>query len=106
MLLRKLNYRNIMLGNERTGETVGVLLRNGEFRYFTWLGFIEREKARSLVGGIPVKLEIAAYSMNADMPANWVDLDIESGQTIQGCYDGFGVYAVTEHGVPRVVKRS
>ena len=106
MLLRKLNYRNIILCRERSTDAVGVLLRSGEIRYFNWLGFVERAQARHIGNGIPVKLEIAAYSMNDDMPAHWIDLDIAGGQMIQGCHIGSGVHAVMEDGVPRVVKKS
>jgi len=49
----------------------------------------------------PVKLKIAAYALEQDMPANWVDL--ADGQMIQGCYVGHGVYGVTCGGVPRLV---
>lgn len=106
MLLRKLNYRNIILGNEFSGEAVGILRRNGEFGYFTWLGFIERVDAIRWEGAVPVKIEIAAYSLNDDMPASWVNLDRKNGEMVHGCYVGHGVFGVTEDGVPRIVKRT
>ena len=102
MLLRKLNYRNIVLAGECTGESVGVLRRNGGFFYVTWLGFIEAGDALKLPEAKPVKLLIAAYALEQDMPAKWFDL--AEGQMIQGCYVGYGAYGVTCEGIPRLVK--
>lgn len=101
LLLRKLNYRNIVLGGECTGESVGVLRRDGEFFYVTWLGFIEACDALMLPEAKPVKLKIAAYALEQDMPANWIDL--VDCQMIQGCYVGKGAYGVTCNGIPRLV---
>lgn len=104
MLLRRLNYRNILLGPERSGEGVGILRRDGEFRHHTWLGFIERAEAVTRLGAVPVKIEVVAYSLKDEMPADWINLDQENGDMIQGCFVGDGVYAVVEKGVPRVVQ--
>ena len=106
MLLRELNYRNILLDQERSGELVGIQKRDGEVGYFSWLGFIERDEAVVLEGAVPVKLEVAAYSFRDGMPAKWIDLDRVSGEMIQGCFVGNGVYAVIERGVPRIVRRT
>ncbi|AUM11032.1 hypothetical protein [Ketobacter alkanivorans] len=65
MLLRKLNYRNILLDRERSGEVVGILRHDGEVGYFSWLGFIERDEAFGLGGTVPVKLEVVAYSLRS-----------------------------------------
>lgn len=106
MLLRKLNYRNILLDLERSGDVVGILRRDGELGYFSWLGFIERDEAVVLEGAVPVKLEVVAYSLRDGMPAEWINLDRVSGEMIQGCFVGNGVYAVIESGVPRIVRRT
>lgn len=102
MLLRKLNYRNIVLSNECSGEAVGILRRDGEFFYVTWLGFIERDEALKFSEARPVKLKIAAYALQPDPPAKWVNL--AEGEMIQGCFVGHGAYGVVSEGVPRIVK--
>lgn len=101
MLLRKLNYRNIVLSGTFSGESVGILRRNGELFYTTWLGFIDVDDALKLPEAKPVKLKIAAYALEQDMPANWIDL--VDYQMIQGCYVGKGAYGVTCNGIPRLV---
>ena len=85
---------------------VGILKRDGEVGYFSWLGFIERDKAVVLEGAVPVKLEVVAYSLRDGMPAEWIDLDRVSGEIIQGGFVGNGVYAVIESGEPRIVRRT
>lgn len=104
LLMRKLNYRNILLNSKMSGESVGVLRRHGEFFYVTWLGFIEAGDALKLPEARPVKLQIAAYALEDDIPAVWKNLS--DGEMIQGCYIGRGVYGVICHGIPRVVTRS
>ena len=106
MLLRKLNYRNIVLGCDDSSEVVGVLKRDSQFVYVRWLGFIERSDALRMFGAIPVKIEVVAYSQCDDIPAVWVDLNQKKGELIQGCYTGAGVCAVTERGIPRIVTRT
>lgn len=106
MLLRKLNYRNIVLDHEETGEVVGVLKRTGEVTYVRWKGFVERCDALAMNRALPVKLDVAAYSMNDSMPAAWIELECGSGEMIQGCYVGDGVYAVCDNGVPSIVRRT
>lgn len=101
LLLRKLNYRNIILSAERCGESVGILRCNSEYLYVTWLGFIEREDAVKLPNARPVKLKIAAYALEPDPPAKWINL--AEGEMIQGCYVGYGAYGVICEGVPRLV---
>lgn len=104
LLLRKLNYRNIFLSAERCGETVGILCRNGEYRYVTWLGFIEACEALLIPGAKPVKLKIAAYAIETSMPAKWIDL--AEGEMIQGCFVGRGAYGVVSGGIPRIVNQN
>ena len=44
-LLRKLNYRNIILDENTQNETVAVRLKSNELRQIIWLGMIERQEA-------------------------------------------------------------
>jgi len=104
LLLRKLNYRNIVLNGTFSGESVGILRRNGEIFYTMWLGFIDVGDALKVRESIPVKLSIAAYALENDIPAVWVNL--AEGQMVQGCFVGRGVYGVVSHGIPKVVARS
>ena len=94
------------MDREITGEVVGILRRDGEISYLKWLGFVERTDAANWLSAVSVKIDVVAYSIKDCMPAYWIDLDRGTGEMIQGCYVGTGVYAVTEQGVPRVVKRT
>ncbi len=98
VLLRKLNARNIELHHDTKGETVGVLIRNGDYRYLPWLGFIERDRAKRI--GKPVKLLISRIGLESDFSTNWQD--VKPGRHVLGCRTAKGVYAVVEEGV-RVV---
>ena len=98
VLLRRLNHRNIELHHDTKAETVGVRIRGGEYRYLTWLGFIERDRAKRI--GTPVKLRIARVGHQGDFGTDWTD--VEEGRHILGCRTDKGVYAVVEQGV-RVV---
>lgn len=99
---RKLNYRNITLTSAPSGETVGVLLKNGEFRYCPWLGVLATKQALDK-NGIPVKLEIEAY-LPDEAGLSWVSLS--PGDYIQGCFVDGGVYAVVNKDKPKIVKSS
>ena len=98
VLITKLNHRNIELHHDTRGETVGVLLRDGEYRYLPWLGLVERDRAKRI--GKPVKLRIARVGHQGDFGTDWTDL--EEGSHVLGCRTEKGVYAVIEQGV-RVV---
>ena len=98
VLQRSLNKRNIELHHDTRGETVGVLLRDGEYRYLPWLGFIDRDRARRI--GKPVKLRINRVGVQGDFGTTWRDLS--GGRHILGCRTDKGVYAVVEHGVREV----
>ncbi len=98
VFLRKLNARNIELHHDTKGETVGVLSRNGEYRYLPWLGFIERDRAKRI--GKPVKLLINRIGLEGDFSTAWQD--VKPGKHVLGCRTATGVHAVVEQGV-RVV---
>ena len=63
VLVQKLNARNIELHHDTRGETVGVLIKNGDYRYLPWLGFIERDRALRV--GRPVKLRISRVGLSS-----------------------------------------
>lgn len=96
VLARRLNMRLIHLSEENAGtQDVGVLRRNGRYRYVRWLGFVGKGEASKL--GRPVKLEIRRIG-DASLPGvNWVD--VPAGQHVQGCLTRRGVYAVVESSV-------
>lgn len=98
VLVSKLNARNIELHHDTKGQTVGVLVKNGEYRYLPWLGFIERDRAKRI--GRPVRLRVSRIGQEDDFSTTWTDL--EKGKHILGCRTEKGVYAVMEQGV-RVV---
>ncbi len=77
-----------------------MLTRAGEYRYVSWLGFIEREEALS-ADARPVRLEAFAYALDEGFGADRIEL--KSGQHIQGCLVHGGVYGVVVGGVLRVV---
>ena len=93
-LVRRFNYRNIKLYPDTKGETIGVLLSNGDCRYYPWLGFIDREDALRLADQArPVKLAVWKYSNDSSKADSW--RNVPEGQCIQGCLTQQGVYAVT-----------
>ncbi len=96
VLLRKFNHRNIELHGDSRGESIGVLTKDGSYRYVPWLGFIERRHAKG-IGGRPVKLEVARIGHTDGWHTSW--RDVEPGRHVQGCLVARGVYAVTEQGV-------
>ncbi len=81
VLVRKLNHRNIELHHDTRGESVGVLLKDGEYRFLPWLGFIERDRATCV--GKPVKLMISRVGNQGDFGATW--MDVEPGKHVLGC---------------------
>ncbi|MDP7597165.1 MAG: hypothetical protein QGI68_16610 [Pseudomonadales bacterium] len=66
----RVNYRlDIYIQGDNT--QIGVRLRNGDFRYLPWGGFVEE----SLEGiGRPVKLKVDAYTLNNSWNAEWTEL--------------------------------
>lgn len=95
ILCRKLNHRNIELHHSSRGESVGVLRRNGEYRFVPWLGFIDRKDA--IGRGRPVKLVIARVGHLDGARTLWRDL--RPGEYVQGCLTRAGAYAVTDTNV-------
>ncbi|PLW67799.1 hypothetical protein [Pseudohalioglobus lutimaris] len=100
-LRRKLNYRNIVLHDEPSRETIGVATREGDYRYLPWLGFIELRLARRIPGARPVKLQAEAVSPTEGLSSDWRTL--EAGEHVQGCLLGRGVFGVLNKGFPRIV---
>ena len=97
------NKRNIVL-HESVVEDVGVRLRSGGYRFLPWAGFADIELARR--AGQPVQVLAAAYTLNFEARAKWIDCD-----HLQGCLVHVGdsliykVYVVTRDGVPVDISR-
>lgn len=105
LLKVRTNYRYDILGIPAPGDTIGVRLKNGEYRYYSWRGFLDVHEARQLNDAIPVKLDAVAYSINdLELGGSWIS--ISNTQAIQGCFHGNKVYGVTSDGVPRLVSTS
>ncbi len=100
-LLQKFNYQNIVLADGVDAEQVGVINNAGDTRYFPWLGFIERQTARTLPGAASVRLEIHGYSVGDGYCDPWQP--IRQGMHVRGCLVSEGVYAIVENGIPRVI---
>lgn len=92
VLARYLNKRMIRLDQDTTTEHVGILRRSGEYRYVRWLGFIDREQAKT--AGKPVKLEIARVGRLRGYNIAWED--VPTGSHVQGCLTRRGAFAVVE----------
>lgn len=97
-LMRRLNYRHIILGESTEDKTVGVLRKDGSYGYLPWLGFIELDTARGR--GKPVRLEVIRVT-SGDGFGDWQAL--EAGEYAQGCLVTQGVYGVLAGGKPRVI---
>jgi len=91
----RLNYRLVELTGTPGGESVGVLLRSGEYQYVRWLGFIERDKAAYI--GKPVKIRIDRIGRLQSVSKVWQD--VPAGKHVQGCLTERGVLAVIEGSV-------
>lgn len=88
VLYRKLNYRNIKLTDDCSGQTVGVRCRDGSHQYVLWLGFIQRREAVRLRGRA-VKLVVSRVDGR----------DLVEGEYVQGCLLSRGVYGVIDSDV-------
>lgn len=97
-LMRRLNYRHIILGEDTQHESVGVRLKDGTWRYLPWLGFLDVDTAAAR--GRPVKLEVIRVT-DGDGLGDWERL--EAGQFAQGCLVGHGVFGVLVDGSPRII---
>lgn len=84
LIRTRINYRRFVLGQDVMGTTVGVLTKDGEYRYFPWSGFIEKRDAMKISGAIPVKLFALAYATSDDEWGPWTDLTPD--QALQGCW--------------------
>lgn len=80
-------------------ETVPIKPRSGEYRFWRWLGFIDRITAKQS-SGVPCAIKIDAYALEEAFP-KWIQL--ADHQHIQGCHSFKWVYAVTGRGTPRVL---
>ena len=95
-LLRKFNYRNIVLTDVTEAESVGVLDENDYPRYFPWAGFIDAD----VLGphAVIVRLEIHAWSVGDGYCEPWRPLP--HGKHVRGCQIGRGVCAVIRGSFP------
>jgi hypothetical protein len=91
----RLNYRLVELSGTPGGESVGVLLRNDEYRYVPWLGFIDRKKAAYV--GKSVRLRIDRIGRLQGVTTVWEELP--AGKHVQGCLTERGAFAVIEDSV-------
>ena len=89
-ILSKINYRNITHSYDFSGENIGIRLKDGTPKYYSYLGFIGINTAKFL-GGRPVKIISHGYKVGFD------ELNtIEAGSYIQGCLFEKGVFAVLD----------
>ena len=102
-LCRRLNYRNIELYSTTRGEAVEVRLASGATKLVPWLGFVDREDAKAVPDGKPVKIIAARYSNSNGMATDWVDMGPD--EYVRGCLTKIGVYAVTVTGARIVTRR-
>ena len=97
ILCRKLNARNIQLCHDTKGQTVGVLRRNGEYRYLPWLGFLDRSEASTRGKSVRLLIDRIGQGDADGWNIKWVDL--EPGRHVQGCLTPQGVFAVVDRAV-------
>lgn len=101
VLLWKLNHKHVHLDQDTVGEDIGILCRNGEYRYVPWRGFIRQELAVDLRSGKPVKLRVERVGTPGKISTVWEDVDPQ--QHVQGCLTSHGVYAVLVEDFIRLV---
>ena len=98
----RINYRSYTLSEPQAGGTIGVITKDGDYKHFGWLGFIEIHDARDLPDARPVKLFANAY--RNDELGRWTELSVQ--EAIMGCWQAGGVWAVLYEGQLRIVKRT
>ena len=89
------NHRLVELHHDTRGQSVGVLLKSGSYRYVPWLGFIEHERAKRV--GRPVRLQVHRVGMQGEFSTEWQDLSTH--QHVLGCLVEKGVYALADRWV-------
>ena len=100
VLNRRQNYRNHVLSDRAEGE-VAYLLPDGEREIVRWLGFIERDRARTLEGARPVRLaDITRIGVGDAAAARW--RDVPPGRYVHGCLTARGAYALYDMSVALV----
>jgi len=62
------------------GQTIGVRLRDGDYRKVSWSGFLSREQAANTPGAKAVKLQAKDY---ATKNGRWIK--IAGDEFLQGC---------------------
>lgn len=99
VLNRKQNHANVLLvDHPERRETVGYLLPDGEMRFVTWLGFLDRRAARTLPDALPVRLaNISRIGVQGGIHVAWEDLSDD--KYVHGCLVAEGVYALYEQHV-------
>lgn len=92
IIFRRLNKRLIALCDSTVGETIGVLKKNGEYKYVAWGGFIREQEARVS--------KLKWVKLSADHVGRSDDLSIDRspplplGRHVLGCLKGNLVFAV------------
>lgn len=90
---RKQNAANKLMVDRPHSDTVGYLLRSGEWRFVPRLGFIERRAAKQIRDARGVRLvRISRVGYQGPLNVDWVD--VPSGQYVHGCLTKEGAYAV------------
>jgi len=85
-IFRKRNHKVIeLLTPNDAGEVIGVLVREGTYKYFRWCGFMERSEAK-LTGGKSVKLSVSRID----------DYHLQPGEHVHGCLTDKGAYAIID----------
>jgi len=101
-LRRKINFAFAVLTPTPSVETIGVRLRDGEMRYVSWGGFVDRKMAEEKPGAKFVKLDVHEYTANYSGNPSWVRM--HKGAFVRGCVvpyqnaSGYVAYAVTTDG--------
>lgn len=100
------NYSNqILTENDYGRYGVRACLKDGEFTYLPWRGFIERELAKKIPKARALKLEVIEYRLGEGYQDDeW--FKIPPDHAVQGCLINGVVFGVLEKGRPRIVPRS
>ena len=101
------NYDTTALKQSTMGQTIGVRLKDRDYRKVRWSGFLSREHAADLEGARSVKLQVTNYTLNHNMAPERIK--VGKDKFLQGCLvqtNGMVAPSLKRHQCARVANES